>query len=162
MTTGPHHGRPTVDREHRITAEAADTLASLVQMLRTDWGHPGIYRALERNAPHATGLDLTTVLLHAARTSTNKTPAVIDHPGPHWDAIDTPTNGSASTTHTATARPRPCPIPEHAKIDRLAVNCPECRKLDDFPNTITREVYDQLDPTVQDRITNRPHIIITD
>lgn len=162
MTTGPHHGRPTVDREHRITAEAADHLASLVQMLRPDWGHPGIYRALERNAPYAAGIDLATVLMHAARTPTNNTPAIIDHPGPHWDALGAPTSGTSGATHTATSRPLPCPIPEHAKINRLAVNCPECRKLGDFPNTIPREAYDQLDTTVKAYIDKRPYITITD
>ena len=48
--------------------------------------------------------------------------------------------------------PDPCPIREHAMSGYLAVNCPSCRKFDDFPHEIDSVTFKALDPGVQDRI----------
>lgn len=149
--TPPPHGRPPVPHDQRITAEAADTLASALQLIRPDWHHTGIYKALEQNCPYAHRLDLAHALITAARIPANKTPAVINYPGPHWTAI-TPTGTIAS------APPAQCPIPEHARIGRLQVNCPECRKMRDFPERVDRAVYERLDPSVRAAIDERPYV----
>jgi hypothetical protein len=68
-----------------MTLEQAELLATLCSSLRPDWGVNGIVAALE---PLATTVDatlLTLALLHAANDPTNQTPAIIKHPGPHWD-----------------------------------------------------------------------------
>ncbi|WP_345476799.1 hypothetical protein, partial [Nesterenkonia rhizosphaerae] len=64
-------------------------------------------------------------------------------------------------TPTSKPTPQPCPIPEHKKAGRLAQNCPECWKLDDFPDTIPTTAYQRLHPNIRTKIDNRPYITIT-
>ncbi|WP_345476686.1 hypothetical protein, partial [Nesterenkonia rhizosphaerae] len=101
--TTPPHGRPPVPPHTRITLEAAETLASLINLIRNDWHQPGIFKALERNAPYATALDITLATTHAARTPENKTPAILDYPGPHWD------HTTQTDPNTPTSKPTPQP-----------------------------------------------------
>lgn len=77
-STGP---APTV----YMTQEQAEMLATFTRTLRPDWGQQGIVSALEKLAGTMDAGTLSLGLLHAATTPTNRTPAVITHPGKHWD-----------------------------------------------------------------------------
>lgn len=68
-----------------MTLEQAELLATLTSSLRPDWGVTGIVTALEKVAGSTDAALLTLALIHAATDPANRTPAIIHHPGPHWD-----------------------------------------------------------------------------
>lgn len=82
-----------------MNEEQAELLSTLVSSMRPTWHPRGIMKALERSAREADAITLTMALLHAAQEATNLTPAIINHPGPHWD--------KARGTHTPKPTPRP-------------------------------------------------------
>lgn len=107
-----------------LNQHQAGKLADLVAALRPDWGVTGIMAALARNHQKAPAHIVTTALINIAANPEARTPALLDHEGPHWE--------HARGTILA-AKPRP-PVaattndpwcedhPEH----HLS-NCPGCR-----------------------------------
>lgn len=149
---------PTLPKEHRLTYEDAEHLAQLISHYRPDWHKPGIVKAIEAHVSTTRPLDLTQAIITAARNSANRTPAVLHHPGPHWAHTTQDIDPKAEEATGA----EPCPIPEHARIGKLKANCPECRKTFDFPEQISRTVFEQLDPAVQGILASKPYVRIVE
>ena len=59
------------------------TLAALVAALRPEWGEQGI-RASLLKVQARDPFDVAIAAIKACRESSNRTPAVIAHMGPHW------------------------------------------------------------------------------
>lgn len=69
-----------------IPRHAAEALATYIHhTIRPDWGTLGITTAIGQAATtHTNPHTIATAALNAANTLTNRTPAVIPLPGPHW------------------------------------------------------------------------------
>jgi hypothetical protein len=67
-----------------ISQPMAHAAAVLTHQIRKDWDVAGIMPVLERNATRADAFTLIIALLTAAQEPTNRTPAVLDHDGAHW------------------------------------------------------------------------------
>lgn len=76
---------PTIPTTARMSYEQAEMLATLVHSLRPDWGAKGIITALEKLVTTVDATTLTLGLIHASSDPSNRTPAIIHHPGKHWD-----------------------------------------------------------------------------
>lgn len=76
---------PTLHPSAFMDEEQAEMLSTLVSSIRPTWHPRGIMKALERSARETDALTLALALLHAAQDPNNQTPAIINHPGPHWD-----------------------------------------------------------------------------
>ncbi|MDR5712956.1 hypothetical protein [Nesterenkonia flava] len=152
------HGRTPIHPNHRLGYERAEHLAALTTSIRTDWTEKGTITLIEPLNAYFTATDLAAALLLLAGNPKAETPKLLHHPGPHWAHLQTHT-----PTNDTDKRPSPpCPIPEHAQIGKLAVNCPACRKWQDFPPTITADVYQQLTPEVQHAIDRSPTTVVLD
>lgn len=90
---------PALHPSALMNEEQAELLSTLVSSMRPGWHPRGIMKALERSAREADAITLTMALLHAAKDQNNQTPAIINHPGPHWD--------KARGTHTPKPTPKP-------------------------------------------------------
>jgi hypothetical protein len=134
-----------------ITQDQAQALAALIHALRTGWEVPGIVKALSDARDRDDAWALTDAALHAARTATNRTPAVIAMDGPHWTA-GKPKIGEAYPIHFER-----CGIWGHASYPKH--NCGACRadgleteRLDQTPRTpavSATRVREILDATTQ-------------
>lgn len=109
-----------------ITEEQANMLTGLVASLRPSWGRTGIMAALARNQAKAPAHILTIALINIAANPDARTPALLDHEGPHWDhARGTILTAKPKPPQPATTNDPWCPDhPDH----RLS-NCPKCRPL---------------------------------
>lgn len=87
----------TIPTTARMSYEQAEMLATLVHSLRPDWGAKGMITALEKLVPTVDATTLTLGLIHASTDPNNRTPAIIHHPGKHWDRA----RGIATTTRPA-------------------------------------------------------------
>lgn len=155
MTIPVNTNKPELPNHQRITYDAAKTLADLTHHLRNDWHQPGILEAIRPLAAHHPPQDIIHALTAATRPGTGvKTPAGIHYPGPWWP------NHTTTAEHPTNHRPDPCPIPDHARAGRYANNCPECRKLLDFPPQIDYEIYERLDPQVRRNIDRAPGTVV--
>lgn len=67
-----------------LTRVQAVALAALVHELRPGWDEAGVMAALAEARHRGTAWDVTHAALYAAEVTTNRTPAVITHGGPHW------------------------------------------------------------------------------
>ena len=109
MTAHPEHTpttpaapAPLAHPATRFNHEQAEQLATYIHALRPTWDLRGIIVALDKVANDPNPPDSFTVslaMLHAARNPNNKTPEIINYPGPHRDYA----------THTNPTKP---PTPE--------------------------------------------------
>jgi hypothetical protein len=134
-----------------ITPDQARALATLIHELRPDWTIPGISAALWNARDRSDEWTLALTAIRAARTATNRTPAVIAMDGPHW------TDGKAKVGDVSPLHFARCTQPGHTSYP--AWNCGACRadgleteRLDQAPRTpavpATR-VREILDATTQ-------------
>lgn len=127
---------------NNITQNQAKILAGYVATLRPDWGETGIMAALARNHQQAPAHILTIALINIAANPDARTPALLDHPGPHWDHA----NGIIHQTkpkppQPATTNDPPCPDhpPHHLS------NCPQCKPhKTPMPETIYTQIKNTL------------------
>lgn len=123
----------------------ATHLANFINSIRPDWHTPGIFATLGNNRTKTSPADLAKTLIDLSQDPDNRTPAVLDH----HDFDQQP----AAFRRTPTGRPEPCPIPDHARANRLASNCPQCWRWSDFPAVIEADVFARLDPAVQRKVS---------
>jgi hypothetical protein len=109
-----------------LTEHQAGLLTGYVASLRPDWGSAGIMAALARNHQKAPAHIITTALINIAANPEARTPALLDHEGPHWE--------HARGTILA-AKPKP-PIPADTNDPWCTdhphhhlSNCPACRPM---------------------------------
>lgn len=96
-----------------LTTTQGKALVQLVAALRRDWQPAGIEAAIRKaTADGATGPDVCVAAVRAACDKEARTPGVIPHPGPHWQALR---SGS---------RQAPIPCPTHP--GEPSGRCKEC------------------------------------
>ena len=103
----------------------AEQLAILVQSMRPSWHARGIVSALEKEARKTDALTLTLALLHAAQNPKNQTPAILNHPGPHWDAATGKTKPKPPQTLNTLGVDTSAMCPKHPTLHSW--ECKACR-----------------------------------
>lgn len=94
-----------------MTKDQATMTAALVHSIRPDWDERGIVAALAKAVQRGDAALVSIAAIHAARTPTNQTPAVISMDGPHWQKAE----GTA---------PAPKRIIEPPKSNDTSADCP--------------------------------------
>lgn len=83
----------------RLTPQQNRSLAAFVATLRRDWDRPGIEKALDQAREVAAAADVAVAAIRAAGIDTNRSPAVIPMPGPHWRESETTTRHPQTPKH---------------------------------------------------------------
>lgn len=96
----------------RLTPQQSRQLAAFVASLRRDWERPGIEAALTKARDLAPGVDVAVAAVRAAGIDSNRSPAVIPLPGPHW--------------RESTTAPYFPPVPPHERCSVCGRGRPDC------------------------------------
>jgi hypothetical protein len=111
-----------------LTREQAHKLAEFISTIRPDWGTPGVVKALSDARTRGDVAQVAQAAVRAAATPTNRTPAIIALPGPHWQSTTAPSGGVTGLDPYAEAQHRRTRelSADHLAGDHRGTPTPDC------------------------------------